>query len=1447
MTSSIGENWQNQYASSTHTGNYSSGDNDVRRASAAGVQTYRSTTIPNQDSAEDPGASVNLQKPLDPRELPEGPEFTQMSKFDNLPSILRHRGATGLSRGVPITVLDNKGKELNSMTWDKLSARAEKVAQMIRDKSGLYRGDRVTLIYLQSEVIEFAVAILGCFLAGVVAVPISASAPFKDIEHVLSSTQSHLALTTESNIKAFQKLVTAQRYNWPRGVEWWKTNEFGSYHPSKKQELPALQVPDLAYIEFQRSPLGELRGVVMSHRTILHQMTCLSAMLRSRSIYEQKSEGKKAQKSPHETILCNLDVRQSIGLIIGILWTVYSGNSMIWIPQQAVAVGGLYAHVISKHRATIILSDYATLKLVTYNYQSFPHLTRNYSKKTSVNFSSINWCLIDALTVDTEFHDVLANRWLKPLGNQRAKDVVAPMLTLSEHGGMVVSMRDWLEGQEKMGCELNREYEDEHTATEAFDLSEIVLDKSSLTANKLTVVTSLASRNNIVDEAKKHIRVGAFGYPLPDATLAIVNPDTCILSAEMVVGEIWIDSPSLSGGFWGLARETDAVFHAVCFDKDGPIDMEFLRTGLLGFIFNGKVYVLGLYEDRIRQKKDIIDGSEDSDPSLGMGEKTLTELRPQAASNGYFYYYISHLVHTIVRGVPRVFDASGFDIYVNGEHLTVIVLESTLATAPLSLQALIGPVAGSNTISMLSQGSGSSTSQAAMNELCERCIDVLRDTHQIRIYCVLVTPSSSLPRITRSGRAEIGNMLCKRRFENGTLPAAFVKFDIDSAVRNIPSGQDIDGGIWSPAISEIRTQSLDMADKQYSGVDFREVVIDDRTAAPLTDFRSIVQILQWRISHQADELAYATMDNRAREGKGTSWKKLDQKVASVASYIKNTVKVKAGDRVILMYTHSEEYVIAVHACILLGVVPVPLPPIDNTRLSEDVTGLLSIVKDCQVKAILTNTDAESILKVKAVSHNIKHLAAQKRIIFPSHYNTGKVKVSTSLSTKNFQMQPLWFTKDYTALVWVYWTPDYRPQCIALSHQSILGMCKIQKETCQMSSTKPILACVRSLSGLGFLHTCFMGVYLGASTLLLSPIDYAQNPVTFFLSLSRYKVKDTYTTPQMLDHACAIMKPKGFSLSETKNLMVACEGRPRTDLVKNVRILFSTTGLESTSINFGYSHILNPMVTTRSYMSLEPIDLWLDPIALRQGFISVVNPENSPNALHLHDSGMVPVNTQVAIVNPETCRLCHVGEYGEIWVYSEGNALGFYNSNDSFDKERMTGKIADGNSDIEYVRTGDLGFLQTVVRNDSGQSIELQTLFVLGSIGETFEVLGLNHFPMDIEHKIEQSLTAIRPGGSAIFQAGGMIIVVIELSRAVPGANMASMTPVIVNKVIQEHQFVIDIVAFVSKENFPRSRLGEKQRGKLLKLWVTNKLSTLGVFGVSHGEKSLIKAVNHNEL
>lgn len=92
--------------------------------------------------------------------------------------------------------------------------------------------------------------------------------------------------------------------------------------------------------------------------------------------------------------------------------------------------------------------------------------------------------------------------------------------------------------------------------------------------------------------------------------------------------------------------------------------------------------------------------------------------------------------------------------------------------------------------------------------------------------------------------------------------------------------------------------------------------------------------------------------------------------------------------------------------------------------------------------------------------------------------------------------------------------------------------------------------------------------------------------------------------------------------------------------------------------------------------------------------------------------------------------------------------------------------------------------------------------------------------------------------SAVFQAGGLVVILVEVFRR---NFLASIVPVIVNAILNGHQIVVDIVAFVARGDFPRSRLGEKQRGKILGAWVTRKMRTIAQFGIKDDGSEFLPA------
>jgi acyl-CoA synthetase (AMP-forming)/AMP-acid ligase II len=76
----------------------------------------------------------------------------------------------------------------------------------------------------------------------------------------------------------------------------------------------------------------------------------------------------------------------------------------------------------------------------------------------------------------------------------------------------------------------------------------------------------------------------------------IVDPKTRRRCSEGIEGEIWVAGPHVAQGYWKRPDETRKTFKAYLNDNgDGP----FLRTGDLGFLLEGELYVTGRLKELI--------------------------------------------------------------------------------------------------------------------------------------------------------------------------------------------------------------------------------------------------------------------------------------------------------------------------------------------------------------------------------------------------------------------------------------------------------------------------------------------------------------------------------------------------------------------------------------------------------------------------------------------------------------------------------------------------------------------------------------------------------------------------------------------------------------------------------------------------------------------------------
>ncbi|WP_187282860.1 non-ribosomal peptide synthetase [Streptomyces sp. MS191] len=90
--------------------------------------------------------------------------------------------------------------------------------------------------------------------------------------------------------------------------------------------------------------------------------------------------------------------------------------------------------------------------------------------------------------------------------------------------------------------------------------------------------------------------LAASGVLPPEQRLEIVDPVTRGAVAPGGIGEIWVAGPSVARGYW---NRTDAVADTFGARIDGGDGTAFLRTGDLGFLDGGELYVTGRRKDLI--------------------------------------------------------------------------------------------------------------------------------------------------------------------------------------------------------------------------------------------------------------------------------------------------------------------------------------------------------------------------------------------------------------------------------------------------------------------------------------------------------------------------------------------------------------------------------------------------------------------------------------------------------------------------------------------------------------------------------------------------------------------------------------------------------------------------------------------------------------------------------
>ncbi len=209
--------------------------------------------------------------------------------------------------------------------------------------------------------------------------------------------------------------------------------------------------------------------------------------------------------------------------------------------------------------------------------------------------------------------------WLDTLSRTRASTSVAPnfgfeqcLRRITDEQRDALDLRHWrlaLNGAEPVRAETLERFADRfapcgfdrRALLPCYGLAEGTLMVTGIGAGEPPVLGSFDAAALARGEARpagdgtqRVARVVGCGAPVPDVEVAVVDAGSRRRAEDGRVGEIWVAGPNVAGGYWGRPAATDDSFRARIAD-DGPTP--YLRTGDLGFLRDGQLYVVGRTKD----------------------------------------------------------------------------------------------------------------------------------------------------------------------------------------------------------------------------------------------------------------------------------------------------------------------------------------------------------------------------------------------------------------------------------------------------------------------------------------------------------------------------------------------------------------------------------------------------------------------------------------------------------------------------------------------------------------------------------------------------------------------------------------------------------------------------------------------------------------------------------
>lgn len=432
---------------------------------------------------------------------------------------------------------DNAEEEV--LTYGELDRRARKLAALLGETAE--PGDRVLLIF--PTCLSFVVAFFACLYAGMIAVPMVTPRSRRLRDAAISialDCEPKVALTTAAYlVPARQQFEDAAQLKPIRFLVVDEIDEAPApvFVPAARTVEAAQALDPLAFLQYTSGSTSAPKGVMVGRRNLLANLAMMKAA------FENDADATYVGWAP---------LFHDMGLIANVLEPFYIGALCVLMAPAAFAQKPwLWLRAISHYRARVSGGPNFAYDLCIDRSARVLQESLDLSC-WRIAFNSAE--PVRAGTID-RFSQLFA-----PVGF--APQAFFPCYGMAEGTLLLTGGPAW-----RMPAVRD-------------------ISKAQLSLDHARPCTDSADRMAVV----------GCGHTLIREDVRIVDARTQVQLADGEVGEIWASGPHIPRGYWGKPKVSEDTFHAVLGEAPGR---EFLRTGDLGFLDAGELYIVGRIKDVI--------------------------------------------------------------------------------------------------------------------------------------------------------------------------------------------------------------------------------------------------------------------------------------------------------------------------------------------------------------------------------------------------------------------------------------------------------------------------------------------------------------------------------------------------------------------------------------------------------------------------------------------------------------------------------------------------------------------------------------------------------------------------------------------------------------------------------------------------------------------------------